>query len=169
MHIINGDEIRLWLSKRELLDSKGMIKLYGYHDFQNCIIPNDSGKKTALARIITELFAQECESLLWIDEYGIWPTCEDQNLFQGFRKSLGESDKLQNKPGHIFSKEDLIAISSLLSLVLYFCWGAIIISSNKNIIIRISHDEVLEIFIKNQEESNSTIIEQIRSITKTDE
>jgi hypothetical protein len=168
LQIINSDEVKLWLSKRELLDSKGITRLSDYNDFQNCIIPNDSGKKTALSRIITDLFSQECESLLWINEYGIWPSCEDQNLFHGFRESLGASDKLQDKPGHIFFKEDLFNISSLLSLILYFYWGAIIISSNKRSIVKISHDEVLEIFVKDQDDKNRKIIEQIKSITTTD-
>jgi hypothetical protein len=164
MQIINRDETKLWLSNRELLDSKELIKLSDYHGFQSYIIPNDSGKKTALARIITELFAQEYEALLWIDEYGIWPSSENRNLFDGFRRSLGENRQLQDKPGHIFSKHDLVSISSLLSLILYFCWGAVIVSTDKNILIRISHDEILKIYLKSEGEKSKKILKEIESV-----
>ncbi len=158
------EKIKNWLSKINMLNSKGIVIPPSSCNAASYAIPPDSGKKAILAKTISEFFIQESESLLWIDEYGIWPSSEDRNLFDGFRKSLGETKHLQDTPGHIFTRQDLTSIASLLSLVLYFCWGAIIVSKDKNILVRISHDEVLTIYMREGEEQLKTIKAKIELI-----
>jgi len=154
----------IWLSSKGLLDSKGSLSFSGFSEPVSYRIPADSGKKTVLSRIIASFFDSEAESLLWINEYGIWPSSEDRPLFEGFRKSLGESALLIEKPGHIFSKQDLSAISSLLAMVLYFCWGAVIAPTNKSLIIRISHDEMLDIYSQDKKVLPQKIMEKVESV-----
>jgi hypothetical protein len=161
MEIIDKEKTMKWLSSKGLLDSKGSLSFSGFSKPVSYRIPTASGKKTVLSRVITSLFDSETESLLWIDEWGIWPSCEDWTLFEGFRKSLGESTKLYEKPGHIFSKQDLGAITSLVAMVLYFCCGAVIVPTTKSFIIKISHDEFIDIYSQDKE-----VLIQIKSIIK---
>lgn len=151
MQIIDEKETKLWLSKKKLLDFKGEgLSLPEFLEPLSYNIPVDSGVKTALSRTITSFFKDDDESLLWINEFSIWPSAENQNLFYGFRRSLGESSQLYVKPGHLFSNGDIETIESLLSMVLYFYWGAILVPSHKNFIIQISHDEWMDVFVKDK-------------------
>jgi len=146
MRVIDKIETTTWLSEIGLLDQSGLLCLSSYPNVVRIKIPADSGKKTALSKEIGSFFDVDSESLLWIDEFGIWPSCEDWNLFEGFRRSIGESSKLYEKPGHIFCRNDLGVVKSLLAMVLYFYWGAILVSKDKSLIVRISHDEHIVVY-----------------------
>ncbi len=151
MKIIDKKETMEWLSERGLLDSKGELSFSNYPEMLQFRIPGDSGKKNVLSRIITSIISPHGNGLIWIDEYGVWPSCEDMNLFNRFRMSFGEICELNEKPGHVFMKDEVPDVSSLIVLVLFFCWGAVIVSDNGKLIIRISHDEMIDFFAKDSE------------------
>jgi len=169
MEIIDKEKTANWLSMRGLLDSRGRLSLLELEQIGYYPIPVDSGRKTVISRTIASFFDTEAESLLWIDEYGIWQSCEDWNLFNGFRKSLGEESPLYEKPGHLFSRKDLASISSLLAMTLYFCCGAVIVKADKSLLIRISHDEILDIFIPKEATFPKEIIERIELVMDKEE
>ena len=157
MKIINEKQISIWLSEIGISEAQGKIVCPDFYKTQYHI-PIDSGKKTVLSKQVASLFKNDDEILLWINEFGIWPSSEDWNLFEGFRTSLGEGEPLYKKPGHILFKDDIKTFESLLALVFYFIWGAIILSKNNNFLIKISHDEIIEIFFKERE--NLSYIEE---------
>lgn len=103
MKILNVKETKNWLIERELLNSAEDFIIPKSLNILSYKITNDSGKKTVISRILSSIFDKPNESILWIDEYGIWPNCEDWFLFNGFRKSLNEEAPLHEKPGHLFS------------------------------------------------------------------
>lgn len=140
------DGVKTWLNNKGMLDGNGNVSLIAYNHVDTYSIPPDCGHKTAIGRLIANVFNWGDEALLWIDEYGMWPSCEDMNLFSGFRRSLGEASSLHEKPGHIMSKNDTATLATLLSIVLYFSWGAVFIPESKEYTIRISHDEIISIF-----------------------
>ncbi len=151
IRIIDINETKSWLRFKGLaIDSKGAPTFQACKEIATYSIPHDSGRKTALAREIASWFEKDIEALLWINEFGIWPSSEDLNLFIGFRKSLGEKSSLNEKPGHLFSQDDLEIVASLLSMVFYFCWGAFLIPASKEFIFKISHDEMINIFAVNK-------------------
>jgi hypothetical protein len=150
MKAIDSPLVNEWLTQKGLLDRKGEIAFSTFSFSEKCKIPVDSGKKTAISAMLCSFFKKEQESLLWINEYGIWPSSEDGNLFAGFRKSLGISESLFEKPGHVFSMQDNISIKSILCMVLYFCWGAFIIPGSKAFCIKVTHDEQLVVFAENK-------------------
>jgi hypothetical protein len=166
MKIIDNEKIKKWLSDIKLLDSQGSLSIPEFSKLASYRIPIDSGKKTALSRVITSFFDFKDASLLWINEYGIWPSNEDWTLFNGFRKSIGEQSQLFEKPGHIFTKTDIDIINSLVAMILYFNWGAIIVSAKKEILIKISHDEILEVFTYRKINIKKDILKKIELIKK---
>lgn len=161
MKTIGKAQVLDWLSQRQLLDSAGELKLSGSIQAIHSAIPTDSGHKTALSRVIASMFVEDEEALLWINEFGIWPSAEDWNLFDGFRVCLGESQAVHEKPGHLFSKNELKAVGSLVAMVLYFCLGAILVSPNRGLVIKVSHDEFIEVFVSSQANA-SKVTEQLR-------
>jgi len=152
MRIINKKETMDWLSERGLLDSDGKFSSSGFVEVLTAAIPVDSGRKTAISRAIVSVFDTDSEALLWINEFGIWESSEDRNLFDGFRRSLGEHSHLYEKPGHVFSSSDLTGVGSLVAMTLYFVWGAVLYSPTRSVAIRISHDEYVSVFARNREE-----------------
>lgn len=146
MYTLTLQQIKEWLAHNGLSITEGTLQENEYKLISTYRIPEDSGRKTALAKIIAEFFKKDTEVLLWINEYGIWPTSEDVNLFLGFRKSLGENSMLYEKPGHLFSGDEIATIVSLLAIVFYFIWGAVIVSVKNKFMIKISHDEIIAIF-----------------------
>ncbi|MCP4269371.1 MAG: hypothetical protein GY777_28005 [Candidatus Brocadiaceae bacterium] len=169
MEIIDLNQTNHWLNERGLIDTNGKFTLLGFKEYNHYRIPIDSGKKTALAKVIGRIFEDEGESLLWIDEFGIWPSSENWNLFFNFRKSIGETCPLHEKPGHLFSKTDIDEAVSLLSLVLYFYWGVVLIPKSLKFLLRISHDEVISVLTDgnaDNKESIKPVIIKLNSILR---
>lgn len=110
-------------------------------------IPGDSGEKTFFARYIADVLKAFDEAIVWIDEFMVWPSAENWPLFHGFRRSFGETRVLIDAPGHLVTPADSDAVFSLLSMVLYFVWGAIAAPGSGDLLIRISHDEMADIYL----------------------
>ena len=167
MRIVDKEESIRWLLTKGISfqnahspSFRGLVKAI---DFR---IPVDSGRKTALSRALASLFEIDDEALLWINEFGIWESCEDRNLFDRFRCSLGEHRPLQEKPGHIFSQSDLTDVTSLLAMILYFVWGAVLYSPAKGLAIEISHDEFILVFAKNRHDATK-LAEELKGYFKS--
>jgi len=146
MKALTKEEANSWIiNKAIILDE--MKSFVGFTHVQSEIIPNDSGKKNYISKEISNLnYGKEC--LLYIDEYGIWPSTENMELFNGYRKSIGINENLWEKPAHLITITEKTELYCLLCMVLYFSWGAFLISENANEIIRISHDEYIELLLK---------------------
>jgi len=150
MKIIDENDTIGWLSEAGVAYNSGKLSLDAFPAKSHISIPVDSGQKTKIAAIIALLCSDYPESLLWINEFGIWPSCEDWNLFNGFRNSLGEDSLLYQKPGHIFSKKDIGSLRSLLAMVLYFFWGAVVVPRQMDFLVKISHDEYIDVYAKDE-------------------
>jgi len=108
-------------------------------------VPKDSGVKTCLAHsVVAEMsFAQA--GLLWITGWGIFPSAENRDLFEGYRKSLGEQRPLHVAPGHVFNDCDRSSVEALLVLCFYFYWDVSLVEGDAGMIIKASHDEWVEV------------------------
>ena len=101
--------------------------------------PTDSGRKTALSRLLVKAHSMS-PGLFFVYEFGIWPSCENMQLFKGYRRSLGEARELFETPGHLFEADDLDQVEALCCLGLYFFWGIMLVSSDGEKAILVSHD-----------------------------
>ncbi|MHB1131520.1 MAG: hypothetical protein ACYC4L_03945 [Chloroflexota bacterium] len=151
MRTVDKAEAIAWLSSRALTNSDGRSLPSAFARQATFSIPHDSGAKTSIARELAYRFAQSdevSESILWIDEYMIWPSAENWHLFDSYRRSLGEGRPLWERPGHLLAPSDADTMFALLSMVLYFVWGAVLASSSGEMLVRISHDEWMDVFGK---------------------
>ena|ERR1022692_387474 len=122
-------------------------------------VPPDSGRKIALARLISNLAPTGTDVLLWVTGWGVWPSCENWDLFYGYRRSLGETRRLIDAPLHVVGAEDRNSLVSLVSLVLLFGWDAQVVSRRRDFMLTISHDEWLEVRTTCQPEASEAVRE----------
>lgn len=85
---------------------------------------------------------QSC--LLWITEFKIWPSSENWNLYYRLRRSYGETASLYERPGHLFSSDEIDDLTSFLQLSALFGWGGYILTEADEINAFFSHDEYID-------------------------
>jgi hypothetical protein len=100
-------------------------------------------------------------TLLWVTEYGIWPSSENNHLYYRLRQSYGDQRKLQEAPGHEFVAEELADLTSFLDLTIQFGWGAHLLSTPTAAYIFISHDEWI---LVQSDTQKSRIIHDLESL-----
>ena len=108
-------------------------------------IPPDSGRKTALSRLLAYLLLRGPSACIYISGWGVWESSENLDLFYGYRRSFGENRTLVEAPVHVFQHGEESAFASILSMALYFVWDAWVFDTEGNALVRISHDEWLEV------------------------
>jgi hypothetical protein len=91
-------------------------------------------------------------TLLWITEWGIWPSSENLHLYYKLRQSYGEPRLLQEAPGHLFLDYETEDLASFLQLAMLNGWGGYILTEANHMNVFFSHDEYLQFFAA--EESN---------------
>jgi hypothetical protein len=62
--------------------------------------------------------------LLWVTEWGVWPSSENWPAFYGARGTRGELGSLHYKPGHLFETDETDDLLLFLSIVLENGWDA---------------------------------------------
>jgi hypothetical protein len=107
-------------------------------------IPADSGAKTAIARDLADLLLRDSELFLYISGWMIWPSAEHFDLFDGYRRSLGEKRGLKDAQVHVFSPGEESIFTSILAMSLYFVWDVQIFDASGSLLITFSHDEWME-------------------------
>jgi hypothetical protein len=84
-----------------------------------------------IARKITEWINPYDECILWIREYGIWPSHENWFLYERLRSSYGDTAKIAEAPLHVFYSTESNDLTTFLELALRFGWGGDIIYKPK--------------------------------------
>lgn len=151
MKVISKPECAGW-SKANIGSDFTMEKVEEEYPYGvTSLLPSDTGKKTALGRTLIGLFHVKSSVLFWITAAGIWPTSENMALFDGYRRSFGESRPLHAAPGHVFSESDLKQIECLLDLALYFYWDSLLFEIPAEIAVKTSHDEYISVRAKHRD------------------
>ena len=157
---MSDKETLIWLSEHNI-NEKNILENYELKLSEQ--LPVDSGVKNYLAKEIASIFNKN-EVLLYINEYGVWPSSENMYLFDGYRKSIEIESKIYEKPSHIIGENENIEFYCILGMILYFYMGCMIIPiKNQDEIIKISHDEFIEVYTKNKTNEN-IILNEIKKI-----
>jgi hypothetical protein len=114
-------------------------------------IPRDSGAKTALSRVFAGLFLRKSSVCVYVSGWGVWRSSENLDLFYGYRRSVGEERPLIEAPVHIFARSEHDTFVSILCMVFYFVWDAWVFDIEGKKLVRISHDEWLEVRVDDDE------------------
>lgn len=104
-------------------------------------IPEDSGARVALARALWDAAgAGVADTLVWVTEWGVWPSGEHPPLAEAARRGLGAAQPLQATPGHLARAGESDAGLSVLCLAVLFLWDCWVLPTGGSAVF-VSHDE----------------------------
>lgn len=152
MKIFDNNEGKEWLrinTNNGDINDKYLKQEFNYNIAY--LIPKDSGRKTFLAKAIVNNLSIKEEGCFGITGYGLWPSSENQAVFYGYRKSIGENRTLGEAPWHIFNNEDIKDLGCLIAISLYFFWDVVIVEGLFRTVIKMNHDEILTLYMKDEE------------------
>ena len=109
--------------------------------FAKFSLPVDSGAKVAFARFLYSQLNPAPELLLWISDWGVWPSSQHMPLFTRFREAFKESRPLIKLPGHLVLPDNSEDTISILIVSLCFFWSCHVITASGRDAIFVSHDE----------------------------
>ena len=108
-----------------------------------------SGREPAVAAAAVRALGAWDECLVWVTEWGVWPSGEDWPQFYAWRGGHGERRSLAAAPGHCFSAGEAQELETLLRLVLENAWDATALpalggtATDRRIVA--SHDEWIDV------------------------
>ncbi|GAC1346980.1 MAG: hypothetical protein NVSMB18_30630 [Acetobacteraceae bacterium] len=103
-------------------------------------------RSVALSRLLMSILGKDQPKLLWIREWGVWPSLENWDLFNVLRGASGiDGGLLTDTPGHEFASDELDRSISYLQILLLNGWGGVLIGQENHNRIAISHDSWLSI------------------------
>jgi hypothetical protein len=105
--------------------------------------PIVSGVQIALSKLFAHLSFRNAPICLNITGWGI--ATEHLDLFDGYRRSLGETRSLIDAPFHCFELTEEEAFVSFLCMVFFFSWDASIFDLEGRLLLQTSHDGWLEV------------------------
>ncbi len=93
-----------------------------------------------LAHAIARELGEFPGCVLWVREYGIWPSLDNRHLYYRVRQSYGDRRSLADAPGHEFVDHEYADLVLFLELVIRMGWGAAVFSSRPLPACFVSHD-----------------------------
>lgn len=92
------------------------------------------------------------ECLLWISDWGVWPSSQHMPLYTRLRRSFGDEEHLHTAPGHLFKFEEKDDLISFVYLCVVFGWDFSLTTNTDQARIFGSHDEFVEAMFRSEEE-----------------
>jgi hypothetical protein len=108
--------------------------------------PQAPGRIRFLSHWIATSLTHEMSALLWITEWGIWPSSENWHLYYKLRQSYADQRLLEQAPGHLFLKHEMEDLASFLQLAMLNGWGGYVLTEADYVNIFFSHDEYFDFF-----------------------
>jgi hypothetical protein len=87
-------------------------------------------------------------ALLWMTEWGIWPSSENWHLYYKLRHSYGDQRLLHEAPGHLFLPHEAEDLASFLQLSMLNGWGGYVLTHANYVNAFFSHDEYIDFFAR---------------------
>jgi hypothetical protein len=153
MHFIELDEIREWTQERGIdLASEERVQLSGTplllsRPFGQAV--DSRGQEEIVATACVESIGEWDECLLWVQEWGVWPSSENWPAYYQERGQQGERRSLEKAPGHVFGLGETHMLTQFLRLVLENAWEAqVVFLLGGRAIARahVSHDEWVDVW-----------------------
>jgi hypothetical protein len=85
-------------------------------------------------------------TLLWVTEWGIWPSSENWHLYYKLRHTYGDHRLLHEAPGHLFLEHEAEDLTSFLQIAMLNGWGGYVLTGMNYVNAFFSHDEYIDFF-----------------------
>jgi hypothetical protein len=126
--------------------------------------PTTSGRIRFLSHWIATSLPYQAPALLWITQWGIWPSSENWHLYYKLRQGYGDQRLLDEAPGHVFLKHESEDLASFLQLAIMHAWEGYLFTETDYVTTFISHDEYVD-FYAGLDSNLSDVREAFRSGT----
>ena len=100
----------------------------------------------AVASWIASSLTYRMPTLVWITEWGIWPSSENWHLYYRLCNSYGELRLLREAPGHLFLGHESEDLTSFLQIAMLNGWGGYVLTQADYANAFFSHDEYIDFF-----------------------
>lgn len=142
MRCYTSDECADWLAGRERVKPDTQAGL------QREILPfpSSAGRMLYVARWIATQTTYREPVLLWLTEWGVWPSSENWHLYYRLRQSYGDSRLLHEAPGHYFLDYEMEDLASFLQLTMLCGWDGYVLTGANYVNTFISHDEFIDFY-----------------------
>jgi hypothetical protein len=152
MRFYTASECEDWLKVRERkkpdTDQNARFERVGY--------PEEPGRIRYLSQWIASSTAFRKPVLLWVTEWGIWPSSENWHLYYKLRQGYGDLRLLHEAPGHLFLEYEAEDLSSFLQLSMLNGWGGYVLTHANYVNAFFSHDEFIDLF------GNDSMLNEVR-------
>lgn len=157
MRFLTVEEVQKWCNAHGLRVSADRF-LYYDDESKYCFsigLEHKSSRVIALADYLVPTWKDESfeGALLWIRQRGIWGEFSENTgamIVQQMRLGKGETKSLQERPGHLFSSQELFEMHSYLVIPMLFAWDAFLIPEGKDYFLFVSHDGVVGVVSRTQ-------------------
>jgi hypothetical protein len=153
MHFIEFNEVQEWIRDHAINLAPGdtfeipATSLVLSGPFGQAADPQ--GQEEAIATACVESIGKWDECLLWVKEWGIWPSSEDWPAYYEARGQQGERRSIDVAPGHLFEIGERHLLILFLRLVLENAWEVQVVTllfGQPVSRVYISHDECVEVW-----------------------
>jgi hypothetical protein len=117
-----------------------------HHAYQRVRFPREAGFLDLAEWMALPLAIKDRVALVWITEWGIWPSSENFHLYYRLRQSYGDRRMLHEAPGHYFLNYERADLVSFLQVALLNGWGGYVLIDSANVNFFFSHDEYVDVF-----------------------
>jgi hypothetical protein len=80
-----------------------------------------------MSRVLAGPFQNAPFTLLWVRQWGVWPSSEHWALYYSLRRQYGDSTSIDEKCGHLVPRHEHDDLISLLSVSVLFGWDSLLI------------------------------------------
>ena len=158
MQFLEKSELEEWCIEHQvslpLSEADGAVASTRF--FGQAVTPR--GQEAAVVTAVLAELGQWDECLLWIQEWGIWPSSENWPAYYAERGVHGERRSVQVAPGHLALREDSEALATFLRITLENAWEAYVVpvvaGHSTGRWVHASHDEFVEVLVAQQQVAN---------------
>jgi hypothetical protein len=140
MQALTSADARKWCAAQGIsLTDTGFPRASRVRRFK---IPPDAGARVALVAADMRVVGARAKSLVWFDDWAVWPSGQRMHVFERFRASYGETRPLIEIPAFLFDGREFEDLVSFVTLGVLFLWDVHVIASKGRHLVFYSHDEV---------------------------
>jgi hypothetical protein len=88
-----------------------------------------------------KMFSEDSLTLMWLDDWAVWPSGQRIHVFDRFRLSYGDTRPLINSPAHLFDRAEYEDAISFVTIALLFLWDCYVLTSHGRKLLFFSLDE----------------------------
>jgi hypothetical protein len=140
-------ECEEWLSDRQRQKPDSTANVH----VERIDYPSKPYRVFFIAHWIATSITYRMPTLLWVTEWGIWPSSENWHLYYKLRQAYGDQRLLHETRGHLFLEHEAEDLASFLQIAMLNGWGGYVLTQANYVNAFFSHDEYIDFFAEHDQ------------------